>query len=636
MGYLGFDSVKTKKSWSNDDIALLRMVGNTFISAIQRKITEQSLVEERDFAQMVVNTMGQGLVMTNIEGRFQFVNPAYARMLGYSPEELVGKSPTEFIHPEDVAKRNEAFRNSLSGKNNTYETRLIHRKGRILYVTVTAVPIYRENQFKGAIAVITDITGRKLGEIALRESEERLRSVVSNVPLMLFAVDQNEVVTFAEGRGFRELGVDPAQMVGHSIKRPFNADDISIAEKIHQALEGEETHAILPMRGKAYELWFSPVKERGEQVSSAIGVGLDVSERLRAEKALQYRLQFEQLIAAISTNFINVAVGEIDREINQALATIGQFSGADRSYIFLFSEDGKLMNNTHEWCGEEIEPQIEMLQDLPSDSFPWLTEQIQRLENIHLPSLDLIPEEGQNVREVLEMQAIQSLILVPMVYEKKAVGYLGFDVVKAKKSWSNDDIALLRMVGNTFISAIRRKITEQSLIEERDFAQMVTNTMGQGLIVLNSEGYFQFINPVFERMLGYPLEELSGKSPSEFIPPEDRYIYANALFSRIQGKTTTHEHRLIHRTGKLIYVTVTGVPLFRENQFKGIISVITDITDRKQAEEALRQSEHRLQTVVSNVPMMLFAIDQSKVITFAEGQSLKELGMEPTRMVGHS
>ena len=70
--------------------------------------------------------------------------------------------------------------------------------------------------------------------------------------------------------------------------------------------------------------------------------------RKRAEEALRYRAEFENIITSISSNFLNLAHDQFDQGINQALKRIGEFDGVDRSYVFLFSEEGKKMDNTHE------------------------------------------------------------------------------------------------------------------------------------------------------------------------------------------------------------------------------------------------------------------------------------------------
>lgn len=73
-------------------------------------------------------------------------------------------------------------------------------------------------------------------------------------------------------------------------------------------------------------------------------------ERKKAEEALKYRGELESLIMNISTHFINLGPDQIDQGIYHALKLIGKFASVDRSYLFLFSENGKRMDNTHEWC----------------------------------------------------------------------------------------------------------------------------------------------------------------------------------------------------------------------------------------------------------------------------------------------
>lgn len=96
----------------------------------------------------------------------------------------------------------------------------------------------------------------------------------------------------------------------------------------------------------------------------------DITERKKTEEALRYRTEIEKLVTTISTNFINLSSDEINRGINNALKTIGEFTGVDRSYMFLFSNDGQKMDNTHEWFAEGIEPQIGNLKNLLVDAFP--------------------------------------------------------------------------------------------------------------------------------------------------------------------------------------------------------------------------------------------------------------------------
>lgn len=73
---------------------------------------------------------------------------------------------------------------------------------------------------------------------------------------------------------------------------------------------------------------------------------------------------------------------------------VGEYAGVDRSYIFLFRENLKIMDNTHEWCAPGIEPQIENLQGLPTNIFPWWMKLLMRNEIIHIPKVSALTEEA--------------------------------------------------------------------------------------------------------------------------------------------------------------------------------------------------------------------------------------------------
>lgn len=186
----------------------------------------------------------------------------------------------------------------------------------------------------------------------------------------------------------------------------------------------------------------------------------EIAERKHAEELLRRWVKMEELVATTSTNFINLAPDEVDTGISRALQLIGEFTGVDRGYIFLFSEDKKLIRNTHEWCAEGIEPQIENFKEVPVVYFPWPTEKLERLETIYIPRVSELPELATTEKEILQAQDIKSLVIVPMVYGGSPVGFLGLDSVWEEKTWTEQDITLFRMVGEIFANALehRRKV----------------------------------------------------------------------------------------------------------------------------------------------------------------------------------
>jgi PAS domain S-box-containing protein len=193
-----------------------------------------------------------------------------------------------------------------------------------------------------------------------------------------------------------------------------------------------------------------------------VGTLQDITERMLAEDALQYRVEFERLITTISTRFINLVPAELDGEINYALQAIGQFTNVDRSYVLIFSDDGTRMDNTHEWCAAGIEPQIQNLQGVAvEDELPWLAGRLRQLEPFHIPSVAALPAEAAAEKEHFQVQGIKSLMSVPMIFGGTPVGFLGFDSVQAERVWSENSITLLRLVGEIFANALERKWAEE-------------------------------------------------------------------------------------------------------------------------------------------------------------------------------
>ncbi|NUM47039.1 MAG: response regulator [Anaerolineales bacterium] len=173
LGFIGFDSVHAEKTWLDEEIKLLRMAAEILTNALVHQRTEAALKAQRDFALLVVNTMGQGLTVTDARGRFEFVNPAFARMLGCAPEQLIGKSPNDFTFESDHGALEKARMQRSRGETTTYETRLKQAQGGEIYVMITGVPRMIGSQMAGSVTVITDLTERKRMEDALAQARDQ-------------------------------------------------------------------------------------------------------------------------------------------------------------------------------------------------------------------------------------------------------------------------------------------------------------------------------------------------------------------------------------------------------------------------------------------------------------------------------
>ncbi len=131
---------------------------------------------------------------------------------------------------------------------------------------------------------------------------------------------------------------------------------------------------------------------------------------------------------------------------------------------------------------------------------------------------------------------------------------------------------------------------EEELRRERDFAQQVLNTMGQGLVVTDSEGRVEYANPAITRMLGYTTSELLGKRSFDVTSENEHPILETARAQRRKGEITTYEHQLLNAQQEPIPVVATGVPRGQGEDYRGAIVVLTDLSAQKQMEQQLAQA----------------------------------------------
>ncbi len=207
----------------------------------------------------------------------------------------------------------------------------------------------------------------------------------------------------------------------------------------------------------------TPVQDENGTLTHFNGLVIDISEQKNAEERLREQIAFENLVTTLSTKFINLKTGEIDTGISEALKTIGSFNLVDRCYVGLFASDDNTLQIRHEWCASGIASLADRLHRHSLDSLPYLTGCMQRGEIVHLPQLDLLPPEAEADRQKVTGHGTQSMLLVPMFFQEEAIGFLGFDSVKAQKTWTDESIHLLKIVGELFVNALQQKRSQEDL-----------------------------------------------------------------------------------------------------------------------------------------------------------------------------
>ncbi len=190
----------------------------------------------------------------------------------------------------------------------------------------------------------------------------------------------------------------------------------------------------------------------------------------------QYRLQ--RLLISISTEYINADLTDIDGLINQSLKQMGTFVMADRSYIFSYDFEKNSTSNTYEWCAEGIEPEIQNLQEIPTDIIPFWVEAHKRREALYIQNVDLLPDDGElGLRAILEPQGIKSLITIPMIKEGELIGFVGFDSVKKIFNYSENEKNILFVFANMLVNVKKRKESEIFIKEQKEKKEILLKSL---------------------------------------------------------------------------------------------------------------------------------------------------------------
>ena len=220
-----------------------------------------------------------------------------------------------------------------------------------------------------------------------------------------------------------------------------------------------------------YQVRISSFNATASQFFGRIIILHDVSLSKVVEERLKYRESLEKEIIALSAGFVNFSFQEMDELFEKTLEQIGRFCEVDRAYIFQFNSDLSLMSNTHEWAMEGVNSEKENLQDIPTKIFPSWMHTLLQLQNVYIPNVNALAGKWQAEKEILQPQGILSLVVIPISFGKRLLGYIGFDSVNEYRVWKEEEIQLLQVLGDLLAGAIVRNNAEVMVLETNQLMQ---------------------------------------------------------------------------------------------------------------------------------------------------------------------
>jgi PAS domain S-box-containing protein len=564
-----------------------RMLGS-HLDITERKRAEEALRESEERFRSLVENATVGIYRTTPDGHILMVNPALVRMLGFnSSEELAARNLECEGFPSSYPRR--AFRERIEREGQVIglESAWVRRDGEVNYFRESARVVRAgDGRVLYYDGIVEDITERKRAEEASRESEERYRTLFENSPVGIYR-------TTADGR---ILAGNPAfaQMLGYSsseelASRNLNAPDFEpqysraqFTEKLEKegritGLESEwhrRDGSVIFVRENA-----RAIQDEAGRILYYEGTAEDITERKQAEEALRESEQFNREVIANAQEGVAV----YDRE-------------------FRYQVWNRFM--------EELTgvPASEVLGKHAFDLFPHLREQ----------KLDLL------IRRALAGEVVHA---PDTPFHVPATGKSGW--VSNVYSPHFGTSGQIRGVIGTIRDITERKRAEQALRESEARFRTVFENAGIGMGLVGIDGNSIETNLATQRMLGYSELELKQMPNSQYTHPDDAHLSWDMFRELAEGKRDRYqlEKRYIRKDGQIVWGRLTESLVRNQNgEPQYAVAMMEDITDRKRAEEALRESEARFRAVFEKAGIGIALIDMHGRPVESNPALLKMLG----------
>lgn len=304
-----YETKRVTKQGTTIDISLIispiRDVDGKIIgaSSIARDITYEKMAKKalaKTEAQLtlVTSNMADIICQANNDGSYIYISPSVKSVLGYEPLELVGKSMYDFIHPDDVGAVTSCMTDAVA-KCITQSSQYRYRKadGSYIWLETMGTPLFnKEGEVSGFVCNSRDITQQKNADDALRESEEKYRTLIESASDFISVMDYNGLFLLVNKRGANRFNMEPPEILGKSLREffPESADkQLELIKKVFSTGEGLEVEIPITFHGTG--LWYSisiqPLFGSENKVQNVQVIARDITDiketQIKLEQALK-------------------------------------------------------------------------------------------------------------------------------------------------------------------------------------------------------------------------------------------------------------------------------------------------------------------------------------------------------------
>ncbi|MEI6062423.1 MAG: PAS domain S-box protein, partial [Bacteroidota bacterium] len=531
------------------------------------------------------------------------------------------------LHPDDRDRGDRELQAAIhGGKEFNTDFRVVWPDGSIHHIRALATVQHDSaGNPLNIIGTNWDFTEQQLSEDALRKSEIKHNSMISNISDVIGILDARGVILYKSRNIEKYFGWKPEDLVGTDGWLTVHPDDIEwLQQEFMDLLQADNAAKTVEYRYKCKDGSYKPIEltatnlTKDEVIRGVLLNYHDITERKRTT-------DFEQELLRISMQLTGIQGTEISETIDLALSRIGKFFDADRCYIFEFNLGMGTMNQTHEWCSQGIQPLYGNFSEVPLDFFPIPIHDLNQQKNIVISSVQQLPDDRRTEKNVLNSWGIKSLLVLPLLIENKLIGMVGLNSEFTEKEYNPSEIKNLNVWSNMLSGLINNQRNNLALEQTRVNYETFFNTIDDFLFVLDEQGNMIHTNDSVLNRLGYSAIELENNSVLMVHPAERRDEAGRIVGEMLAGSADFCPVPLITKSGKHIPVETKVKPGFWDGK-AAIFGVSKDVTKIQLSEEKFSkafQSNMALMAITRHVDGLI--IDANDTFLLKLGYSLDEI-----------
>jgi PAS domain S-box-containing protein len=612
------------------------------------------LAEERNLLRTVIDAVPDYIYVKDTQHRMMLNNLAHVRATGMSsPGEMLGKTDFD-LFPPDMAMKfhiDEVRVLNTGTPQHNLEEQTLNAEGNAIWALTTKVPLRNlQGEIVGLVGITHDITKLKASEQALRESEELYRTTIAAMTEGITLQKRDGSFTFCNVSAENILGLTNDQVMGRTRIDPrwriTYEDGTRFPEEAQPAMLALRTGFPQPnvvmgvqnpdgsvrwILANAQPL-FDPTQAMPTSVVTTFS---DITERKRTEAALeekhQQELLLQQQLKTLHEITIQLTRAETLDDFYRSIVEHGiQSFGFERMGLLLYDTERDLAMGTY---GTDAHGQIMDERGLTlntTDLTGVLKRTLNRSERF---AFDADVPLYSNMQEVGRGDNV-----VAALWNGEALGWLCVDNLIHHKPITKTQQDILALYALTAGSLLSRKRAEFALRESEERYQSVVQTQSELICRYQPDLTLTFVNNAYCRYFNHSAEEIIGKSFLETIPESEREDVKAFYEKLVRTKgSVTYEHHVIMDDGSIRWQLWTDTTVVNESdEVVAIQAVGLDITDRKQAENALRESEKKFRSFIESAPISVLITDPNGEIVLANTEAVKVFGYPQTELIGQS